>query len=70
VTLLYDGEFLSMDDILLAVTPDDALLRNRDGVVDARICNFELISSNDAPSSEPSQKNGFIESPYIQCRPL
>ena len=39
----YDGDFLSMDDILLAVAPDNTLLKTPSGDIDARICNFELI---------------------------
>ena len=39
----YDGVFLSMDDFLLAVTPDNTLLKKNDGQVDIRVCNFELI---------------------------
>lgn len=39
----YDGHFLSMDDFLLAVTPENSLLKTNDDHIDIRICNFELI---------------------------
>ena len=39
----YDGDLLSMDDILLALTPDSTLLKDQHGAIDARICNFEFI---------------------------
>lgn len=39
----YDGEFLSLDDFLLAVTPEKKLLRTEKGAIDMRICNFEFI---------------------------
>ncbi len=39
----YDGCFLSMDDFLIAVTPENTLLQTEDDEVDIRVCNFELI---------------------------
>ena len=40
----YDGKFLSMDDLLLAITPEKTLLKTQDGAIDVRICNLELIA--------------------------
>ncbi len=39
----YDGSLLKANDLLLALDPDNALLKDRDGLPEVRICNCELI---------------------------
>jgi hypothetical protein len=41
-----DGSLLEGNDILLALAPDGTLMKDKDGLPEARICNFELIKIN------------------------
>ncbi len=43
LSLGYDGSLLEGNDILLALDPTGAIVKDAAGDVDARICNFELI---------------------------
>jgi len=45
----YDGSLLKANDLLLALDPGNALLKDGDGIPEVRICNCELIKKrNDA----------------------
>lgn len=39
----YDGTLLEVNDVLVALDPDGALVMDGEGLPEARICNFELI---------------------------
>lgn len=39
----YDGRFLGDNDLLLAIDPNQGLVRDASGHVEARICNLELV---------------------------
>jgi hypothetical protein len=39
----YDGSLLEGNDMLVAQDPEGKLLCGADGVVEVRVCNFELI---------------------------
>jgi hypothetical protein len=45
----YDGSLLDHNDLLLALTPDGALLTDDEGKLDVRLSNFEFVRRQNAP---------------------
>jgi hypothetical protein len=41
----YDGSLLKHNDMIVAIDAEGALLRNDDGLIQLRLCNFELLRS-------------------------